>query len=54
MVWASAGCGGLGVSEFILQRIHFLKGKVFFYNLTKNPNLTNFFFFFFFVGGGGG
>ena len=36
----------------------FSLGKVFFYKLTKNPNLTIFFsfffFFFFFFGGGGG
>ena len=32
-----------------------LEGGVFFYKLTRNPNLTkiSFFFFFFFFGGGG-
>ena len=51
-VWGEGG----GWSEFILQTIHFLLlwGKVFFYKLTKNPNLTKKTFFFFGGGGGGG
>ena len=59
MVWAS---GGVVVSEFFdKESVLFWVGRgggVFFYKLTRNPNLTknlffSFFFFFFFWGGGG-
>ena len=41
---------------FLTQNPFFWGGGVFFYKLTRNPNLTKnlFFFFFFFFGGGGG
>ena len=49
----------LVVSEFFYKEYNFLfgDGGVFFYKLTRNPNLAKksfFFFFFFFFGGGGG
>ena len=53
MVLASGALGGsLVVSEFFDKESNFFRwggGCVFFYKLTRNPNLT-----FFFCGGGGG
>ena len=39
---------------FLTQNPFFFRGgEIFFYKLTRNPNLTKNIFFFFFLGGGG-
>ena len=45
---------GSVVSEFFDKESNFFRGGgVFFYKVTRNPNLTILFIFFFFWGGGG-
>ena len=46
------GLGGVVVSEFFDKESIFF-GEGFFYQLTRNPNLTIFLFFFVFFGGEG-